>query len=378
LTATKKPLPLPLYRRFTSAIDAPAVTGSLAAFFYFIFLLFNLNLHDPGTFPQAADTYADPALVPPNLHVIPNSTGYDGQFYYRYALEPFTRDKEGFGIDVGSPRYRQQRIMYPLLGWALSFGEPLLAVYSLIWVNFLGLVIMGYLGGLYAQQAARHAFWGLAFALYPGFLYTLSRDLVEIAEAVFLLAGLVLLERNRTAVSSTFLSLAILAKETALLSAVALLSERKKWAVAILPIAVYGGWQLFMNWWWGYLLDSSTGKNIGLPIIGIVRGYQIGYEGERWIITALFLGTFLLLVLSGLRQSTAQRHIKVAWGLYLLLTLTLTRMVWVESLAFLRAASLFYLFGTAVLLKNYSWVSLTAFLGSIGFWVWLAIDWLNR
>ena len=359
-------------------LNHTAVPVVITAVLYFFFLLFSFNKYDPGIFPQAADYFANPEQVPSNLVVLPNSTGYDGQFYYRIALNPLTRDKEEFGINIGNPRYRHQRIIYPLLGWLFSFGEPLLVVYSLIFVNFLMLVVIGYLAGRYAQLATRHAIWGLALSLYPGFIYTLSRDLVEITEAGLLLVGLLLLEKKKDTLAATFLSLAILAKETALLAAVALISRKKQWRVAIMPIAVYGIWQLLMNWWWQYGLDSSTRVNIGLPIVGIIEGYQIGYEPERWKIAFGFLLLFFLFVLIGFQKSAAGQHIKTAWVFYAILLACLTENVWIESLAFLRAASLFYLIGTLILLKNRSPISVLSFLVSIAFWIWLAVDWFSR
>ena len=364
---------LPMFSR----LNQPAVTALLTAVCYFIFLLLALNQRDPGTFPQAGDFFADANKTPVNLVILTDSFGYDGQFYYRMALNPLTREKTEFGIEIGSPRYRHQRILYPLLAWFFSFGNPSLVIYALILVNFLTLVMIGYTAGKFAQLAGRHAIFGLAISLFPGFLYTLSRDLVEITEAVFILLGLVALARQRTAVASTFLSLAILAKETALLVPVALISQKRHWSVAMLPLVTYGVWQLFLNAWWGYGLAETTPKNVGLPFIGIIEGYLIGYESGRWQITATFLGIFFVMVIFSLRHSTAERHVKIAWVLYTILLFSLTKNVWIESLAFLRAASLFYLFGTAVLLKSRPWITVACFLGVLAAWFWLAIDLLT-
>ncbi|HEY6401009.1 MAG TPA: hypothetical protein VI479_06350, partial [Blastocatellia bacterium] len=41
---------------------------------------------------MAGSNFCDPAAAPRNLMIIqnsPNSGGYDGQFYYRLALDPF-------------------------------------------------------------------------------------------------------------------------------------------------------------------------------------------------------------------------------------------------------------------------------------------------
>ena len=41
----------------------------------------------------------------------------------------------------------------------------------------------GCLGGAVAQRLGRHAAWGLALALWPGFAYSLSLDPIEAALA---------------------------------------------------------------------------------------------------------------------------------------------------------------------------------------------------
>jgi hypothetical protein len=308
-----------------SRLNRPGVTAWITAVCYFIFLALTLNQRDPGTFPQAGDYFADATKTPANLVVLTDSFGYDGQYYYRLALNPFTHKKTEFGIEIGSPRYRHQRILYPLLAWLFSFGQPPLVIYSLIFVNFTALITIGYLAGCYAKFVGRHALLGLAFSFFPGFLYTLSRDLVEITEACLILWGLVTLAQKRTFIASGLFSLAILAKETALLTAVSLISQKKYRIVAFLPLAVYEAWQLFLNWWWGYGLAEITPNNVGLPFIGIAEGYLIGYEPIRWQIFSAFLSIFLITVAFCFTCATAQKHVKLSWLLYTVLLSSLTK-----------------------------------------------------
>lgn len=361
----------------SSHLNRPGVTAWITAVCYFIFLVLILNQRDPGIFPHAGDYFADAKETPANLVVLADSFGYDGQYYYRLALNPFTREKTEFGIEIGSPRYRHQRVLYPLLAWFTSFGHPQLVLYSLILVNFLALIIIGYLAGCYAKLVGRHALLGLAFSFFPGFLYTLSHDLVEITEAGLILWGLVTLAQKRTFIASGLFSLAILAKETALLTAFSLISQKKYRTVAIIPLAVYGIWQLFLNWWWGYGLAETTPKNVGLPFIGIVEGYLIGYEPIRWQIFAIFLAVFLIIIAFAFRYSTAQKYVKLSWLLYTILLVSLTKNVWIESLAFLRAASLFHLFGTAVLLQTKTRMAKICLISVLLTWLWLAYDLLR-
>lgn len=361
----------------SSRLNHPGVTAWLTAVSYFIFLVLMLNQRDPGTFPHAGDSFADASKTPADLIILTNSSGYDGQFYYRLALKPFTHTRTDFGIQIDSPRYRQQRILYPLLAWIVSFGSPALVTNALILVNFLALIWLGYSAGQYANLAGRHALWGLAFSLYPGFLLTLSRDLAEIVEAAFVLAGVVALLQKRDTIASTALSLAILAKETALLTAVSLIAQRKYWKAAIIPLAVYGLWQLFMNWWWGHLLDGSIRVNIGWPFLGLVQGFEITNDPQRWLIETGLLSIFFLCVLFSIRRSKAQLAIKAAWGFYILLLLVLTKNVWLEDWAFLRAATLGVLLGTAVLLQTKSRSTNICLMGILLAWLWLAYDLLH-
>src|SRR3954447_9864368 len=69
---------------------------------------------DWSRFVSAGDQYCDPTATPEALFVAKNSSGYDGQFYYRLSLAPFSHRAIERGIRFDSPPYRSQRIIYPL------------------------------------------------------------------------------------------------------------------------------------------------------------------------------------------------------------------------------------------------------------------------
>jgi len=180
-------------------LDSPKVTLAIVVIVYAVFLHLQLSKsnYDFSAFVNAGDFFVNPAIAPDNLRVTRNSYGYDGQFYYRLALTPFTSDRSDLGITLDVPAYRQQRIVYPLLVRGLSLGQPALIPISLLIINVLALCAIAWLGSKYAQISLLHATWGLAFALYPGFLLTLSCDTVEIVEICFLLGSVVCLRQNR-------------------------------------------------------------------------------------------------------------------------------------------------------------------------------------
>ena len=70
------------------------------------------------------------SLVPKNLTVTRGNVGHDGQFYYRFALNPFTSKITEYGVTLDAPAYRQQRILYPAVTWALALGNANPAIHT--------------------------------------------------------------------------------------------------------------------------------------------------------------------------------------------------------------------------------------------------------
>ena len=378
-------------QRLAHHLNRPVLPLLIVAILYFFFLASYLRTHDAAFFVQAGDYFVDTTQTPDNLFTVTPFTGYDGTFYYRLALTPFTQEQTAFGITIDNPRYRHQRILYPLLAWFFSFGSPPLVIYSLILVNFLGLCALGWVGAHYAQTVGRHAFWGILFALYPGFLYTLSRNLTEIVEALFLLAALVALRQQRAALAVCLLILAILGKETAvLIPAAALLLttvtlwQKKKvydWWVGLVPLLVYTLWQLGLTIWWQDTLTETARANLSLPFIGLVQGFYavatIDGSQIRWLIEVGALLFLAMIVLFYWLRSQATLLERLGWGLNLSLLLLLSAQVWIEGQAFLRAASLFYLFSIIVLLNARNRFVNGLLITVLGVWGIMAINLLS-
>jgi hypothetical protein len=62
-------------------------------------------------------------------------------------------------------------------------------LWLLVIVNVVAAAVVAFAGGVLARRFGLHAFWGVLFALYPGFLLSLSRDTCEIVAAAFALSG---------------------------------------------------------------------------------------------------------------------------------------------------------------------------------------------
>lgn len=382
----------PLSARLDTPL-APLVLTALVASVFTLGLL-RRDGFDPSAFVTAGDRFCDAARAPANLTVLKDSDGFDGQFYYRLALDPFTSERTGFGVTLDLPPVRQQRILYPLLARALSLGDARRVPAALIFVNLCALCLVGWLGGALARDLGRHALWGALVALYPASLLTLARDTTELTEVALLLASLLLLRRGRHAAATVALALAVLARETAVVAAAAALvvfifdllrrrEPRVRWHYFAAPLAVFVAWQLALFHNWGELPLFAGRINVGVPLKGFLGFFRAAATLQtplerRSFPELVFLACFAACVLYSLRASAATRLESLAWILYCLLALALSRAVWSEDWTYLRALTEFSALGTLVLVGSRARVRLPAFAASLLFWLFIFVRLLRH
>jgi len=374
-----------------STLDSPLLPLLIIALAVgiFVFVLLAKSNWHASSFVTAGDKFCDPNSVPRNLIVRRNSDGYDGQFYYRLGLDPFTSQRTDYGITLDMPSLRHQRILYPLLSSVLSLGhEPLVPVAMLL-INVSALCLLGWLGGMYAQSLNQHSLWGILVPLYPGSLLTLTRDLVELSEINLLFVSLFLLRREKHATATLVLVLAVLAKETALIVAAAaalvyvgdrLLKQkpRVKWYYFAAPLATFCLWQLILAFIWGNSPVLAGRTLLGIPFKGFIASlwYAFTYQTplqRRALPELLFLIAFAGSVVWCLRSTLASPPEVISWCLYGLLVVSLGGAIWSEDWAFLRAATEFSVIGTIILISSKSKNRIPMATCSLIFWLFLFI-----
>jgi hypothetical protein len=222
------------------------------------------------------------------------------------------------------------------------------------------------LGGSYAQTFKQHALWGIFLPLYPGSLSSLTRDLAELLEVSLLFSSLFLLHRSKPFWGAILLTLAVLAKETALLVAVAAMlgyalgwrggqQSRKQWYYFTLPIVIFLIWQTALRVNWGEFPILAGGGNLGVPFSGFISllidtsALQTPLQ-RRFFSQLVLLIVFTFVVIWRLRSTAAPLHEIFSWLLYLALALSLSRFVWVDDWAYLRALSEFSVLGIIIII----------------------------
>jgi hypothetical protein len=329
----------------------------------------------PGAFPGAGTALTGPGR-PRELKIVPG-TGYDGQFVYRLALDPFTRSVTAHGITLDSPAYRQQRIMTALLGRMISLLPGISVGAALIVVNTAAVVAAVVAGVELAQDFGRKPIWGAVLGLPAAVPASLSLDLTEPVSWAGVLLGLLAVRRRRWAWAAAAFTLAVLARETAgvvllafaVASGVALIKGRGSGSFPLrwlaIPMLVEVAWQLWLWHVWGTLplMQGLANVNVGagqhvstsrtgtgsspIPLYGVGKTFLYGlatgdtsnvarglsYLCERLALLALLGAAGWLLVTRRLRPGPV---VVTAWAVAAAVALALSG--WIVDVQFLRAA----------------------------------------
>ncbi len=359
-----------------------------------------------GVFVVAGSTYARAGAVPAGIPVV-TGNGYDGQFYFRMALDPLDVAKTAFGITFDSAE-RLSRIGYPFLAWLAAGGVRAAVPWTLVAVNVAGLAVIALLGSVLARAAGRHALAGLLVAAYPGFLWTLARDTTEVAAAAFLVGGLVALRRGRPLTAGLLLAGSALTRETALATigavGAAWLAERvaararrrdgvdataarTRWlgpvevrAVSwVLPVVAFAADQAVMAARTGKVpLRSSGSKNLGLPFDGFVHGLAHYLAALPSTASLLWLGELVVLAvvatLAGAvtRRAEAPLHERLAWAILVVLAVCLAPGIWLGDVGF-RSLDPLYLLSAVLLVGSSRRLTVPAVLTAAA-WVVVAVE----
>lgn len=323
---------------------------------------------DVSGFIDVGSVFSQPSAVPHGVAIVPGS-GYDGEFYFRLALDPLDLHRTAFGITLDNP-YRVQRITYSFLAWLGAGGQAVAVPYALIAVNVVALATLTWLGAVLARDCGRRAAWGLLIAGYFGFLFSLGRDLTEICEACFVVAGLLLLRRGRPVLAGFVLAAAVLSRETALVvvagigvvAAADVVRGRRRPGRAdaawLVPLAGYAGWQLVG---WAELgsipFRSDTENNLTYPFVSAAQalGHNLAaLPSEHAGVWLAQLAVLLIVVGAAglsLTSSRASHVEKSAWVLAAALLVFLSQTLW-DSHADFRGFEDVYVLSTIVLLDS--------------------------
>jgi hypothetical protein len=351
------------------------VPGSIALLTALAFVLARWQLWAKGDitrFILVGRHFATPSQLPPGVAVAP-TYGYDGQFFYRLALNPVNFSHIAYGIRVDQP-YRYMRIGYPWLTWLVSFGQHVLVPVMLVVINIVAIGAMGYLGGMFARQGGRHALAGLVLPAYFGLLTSLSRDTAEPLAAACLLGGLLAIRARRPVLAGLLLAYGALTRESvmvavaavAIVDVIGVIRRRRSvrpgrddlvWA---LPTAAFVAWQVVVKLAVGRfpLLVDANG-NTGSPFITPLKAVEHNFahihlhqfeQYDLWFLELAILALLAVAALASWRSTNAPVHERLALVLYMIEICVVSPSTWYSLDADLRSFIEVYLLAAIILL----------------------------
>jgi hypothetical protein len=336
-------------------LNRPLVPGVIAFVGWLGFVLARLQIWAKGQlslFVMAGHVYTHRGLLPRGLLLVP-AAGYDGQFYYRLALDPANWNATAFGITMDQS-YRYTRIGYPLVAWLVSAGQHQLVPAALVAINLVGVAAMAMLGGMFARESGRHALWGLAFAAYFGLVISVGRDTAEPLAEACMLGGLLAYRRGRYVLTTGLFAFGAITRETILLAPAAIavtrliaMARRRTgpgladltWVV---PAAVYGLLEVAVHFVvkGEFPLLANSSRNLTVPFTAMVDAlrYDIAHittshlgQTDIDLLEYATLGLFIVAGLAVIWVTTAPVHERLAFVFFVLQLGLLSSQIWTST-----------------------------------------------
>ncbi len=245
-------------------------------------------------------------------NIADGTEGYDGQFVYYIARNPDTAAQY---LDV--PAYRFQRILLPILGRILSFGQEPLIPWTLLLINLVALGVGTWLLEQLLIEQKVNRWYALTYGLTAGIFASVRLSLSEPLAYALVLGAIMLADRERWGWSAMIFALAALAKETTLFFVagygIYLLVGRRLRStaimfgvIAVLPFVI---WQFIVKTTLGSFGVGSGGAQATsfeiIPFAGIARIVTDTPPGSRAGLVVIFSVILIPFVL-----------IPTLWGLW--------------------------------------------------------------
>jgi hypothetical protein len=274
----------------------PIVAGAIAAAFVISAMLQTLSAYNgnySGFLHIARDVAAAPFIQErPEIarSLIVYDAGYDGQFMYLIAFDPFLRrfaDRpQAYRAFIDNPPYRYGRIGFSLITRLAAFGEPARFPATMMWLIVSAHLALATLLALLASRHGLPPLAGLAYLLIPAFMSSLMSALPEALAAAALVGGYVNWELRRSWQAMLWFGAALLIRETGVVLILALLLAggtqdwKRSLLVAVgslLPVAV---WRIFVATRlyadFGWAAIATNPGDLGVPLAGLWRLWQAG------------------------------------------------------------------------------------------------------
>jgi hypothetical protein len=243
--------------------------------------------------------------------------GHDGRFFFAQANDPWYLKPERHAVVLDQPRYRAQRMLFPLVAGGFGFFPPSVVVWSMLVTNLLAMGLGAFLAAKLAVRWGATSWLGLAVPLNIGLLFELDIGGAGILAYTCGLGALYALTVERTSLASLLFAASALSREVMLLFAVGVFvlwwleGRVLLWRIVITPLLVVAVWYVYLR----FRLIGITGAggatpNFAPPFVGIFEAFR-SWVGDP---IDLFVNMVLLTVLIAFVPLALRSRSPIAWG----------------------------------------------------------------
>lgn len=291
--------------------------------------------------------FMKPDEMPETMFYFEESRGYDGQFFYFIARDPFITGNMHQYLDVAS--YRYQRIIYPLLANISAFGDSERIPKALVQVNLSAILLGTIFAALMLIRQNMSPFYSLFYPVMNGLLLALLRDLSAPTAMALTMGGFYFYSRGNFIRSSAFMAAAILSREiiavmVLIMIADSLIIKRKIQPAIIISLALlpFSLWLIYIS----LKLHTPPWRggqgNFGMPFSAMTAHLQeiISTPGKLWQEKTLLLMFVTTIVISpglAIRETfKARNEVSLSFLAYALLPFFMSARVWIEPWSYCR------------------------------------------
>jgi hypothetical protein len=229
--------------------------------------------------------------------------GYDGQYYFAVAVDPVhARDYIG-----GNSGVVYSRVFYPAVAGIAGGGTVTYVPYAMLAINLAAVVGAAVALAVWLARRGAHAWPAVLFALYPGMIFAVVRDLTEPLAFGLTAAAILAFDPRRTkrlVLACVLFALALLTRETvapfvlaALATVLVATSGRERWRRgAWFAVGAFGplfAWRIAVTAWLGQSVQERGGSGWGIPFHGILA-YRPWDHQHRLIVATIIVPSLLL------------------------------------------------------------------------------------
>jgi hypothetical protein len=298
--------------------------------------------------------------------------GYDGQFYYYLAKDPFHGS-----VYLDNAPFRMERMLFSVAVWVLSLGgQASLVPFWLLTLNVIG-TLAGTAGlAVLLDRRGLSPWWSLAFGLYLGQFASITHDVPDGLAAALIVFAFLAADRGRWMETTLWLAVAALTRETVVVFTVGMAIDalfQREWKrvlllfVSTLPLLA---WLIALRLIFGasgLFFSSVVSKAPKIPFAGLLG---IAGPSPRFAITLLVITLPLLLALGWALRELWQGTWKTAPGLLFALGVNLGLAIFLNAFTYQDLASS----ARIVIGIPLAWMLYAAFRQSRAL-LWLAMPW---